>query len=128
MAKASVSYVCQECGGAHRKWTGRCDHCGAWNTLIEERVEAVSGPSRKAGGKRIDMQPLAQSDSVASPPRMQTGIAEFDRVAGGGLVRGSATLIGGDPGIGKSTLLLQLVCKLAASGHRTAYILSLIHI
>ena len=122
MAKASVSYVCQECGGAHRKWTGRCDHCGAWNTLIEERVEAVSGPSRKAGGKRIDMQPLTQSDSVAPPPRMQTRIAEFDRVAGGGLVRGSATLIGGDPGIGKSTLLLQLVCKLAASGYRTAYI------
>ena len=83
MAKASVSYVCQECGGAHRKWTGRCDHCGAWNTLVEERVEAVSGPSRKAGGKRIDMQPLTQSDSVAPPPRMQTGIAEFDRVAGG---------------------------------------------
>ena len=122
MAKASVSYVCQECGGAHRKWTGRCDHCGAWNTLVEERSEAVSGPSRKAGGKRIDMQPLAQSDSGAPPPRMQTGIAEFDRVAGGGLVRGSATLIGGDPGIGKSTLLLQLVCKLAASGYRTAYI------
>ena len=122
MAKPSVSYVCQECGGAHRKWTGRCDHCGAWNTLVEERVEAVSGPSQKAGGKRIDMQPLAQSDSVAPSPRMQTGIAEFDRVAGGGLVRGSATLIGGDPGIGKSTLLLQLVCKMAASGHRTAYI------
>lgn len=122
MAKPSLSYICQECGGAHRKWTGRCDHCGAWNTLVEERVEAVSGPGKKAAGRRIDMQPLAQPASTEPAPRMQTGIAEFDRVAGGGLVRGSATLIGGDPGIGKSTLLLQLVCRLAGSGHRTAYI------
>ena len=122
MAKPSLSYICQECGGAHRKWTGRCDHCGAWNTLVEERVEAVSGPGKKAAGRRIDMQPLAQPESTEPAPRMQTGIAEFDRVAGGGLVRGSATLIGGDPGIGKSTLLLQLVCRLAGSGHRTAYI------
>ncbi|MBL6672782.1 MAG: DNA repair protein RadA [Alphaproteobacteria bacterium] len=122
MAKPAVSYICQQCGGAHRKWTGRCDHCGAWNTLVEERVETPSGPGKRAKGRRIDMQPLAQSESVAPPPRMKTGLAEFDRVAGGGLVRGSATLIGGDPGIGKSTLLLQLVCRLAASGHRTAYI------
>ncbi|MEK9936446.1 MAG: ATPase domain-containing protein, partial [Rhodobiaceae bacterium] len=113
MAKGSVSYVCQQCGGAHRKWSGRCDHCGAWNTLVEERVETVSGPGRKATGRRVDMQPLAISPDITPPPRMQTGMAEFDRVAGGGLVKGSATLIGGDPGIGKSTLLLQLVCRLA---------------
>ena len=122
MAKTSVSYICQQCGGAHRKWSGRCDHCGAWNTLVEERVEAPSGPGRKASGRRVEMQPLATSGDVTPPPRMKTSMAEFDRVAGGGLVAGSATLIGGDPGIGKSTLLLQLVCRLAADGRRTAYI------
>ena len=122
MAKTSVSYVCQQCGGAHRKWSGRCDHCGAWNTLVEERVEAPSGPGKKASGRRVDMQPLATSADVTPPPRMKTGMAEFDRVAGGGRVAGSATLIGGDPGIGKSTLLLQLVCRLAADGRRMAYI------
>ena len=122
MAKSSVSYVCQQCGGAHRKWSGRCDHCGAWNTLVEERVEAPSGPGKKATGRRVDMQPLATSGDVTPPPRMKTGMAEFDRVAGGGLVAGSATLIGGDPGIGKSTLLLQLVCRLSADGRRTAYV------
>ncbi len=122
MAKTSISHVCQQCGGAHRKWSGRCDHCGAWNTLVEERVEAPSGPGKKATGRRVDMQPLATSGDVTPPPRMRTGMAEFDRVAGGGLVAGSATLIGGDPGIGKSTLLLQLVCRLSADGRRTAYV------
>ena len=122
MAKSSLSYVCQQCGGAHRKWSGRCDHCGAWNTLVEERVEAPSGPGKKATGRRVDMQPLATSADVMPPPRMQTGLAEFDRVAGGGLVKGSATLIGGDPGIGKSTLLLQLVCRLAGAGFSAAYV------
>ena len=122
MAKTSISHVCQQCGGAHRKWSGRCDHCGAWNTLVEERVEAPSGPGKKATGRRVDMQLLATSGDVTPPPRMKTGMAEFDRVAGGGLVAGSATLIGGDPGIGKSTLLLQLVCRLSADGRRTAYV------
>ena len=122
MAKTSISHVCQQCGGTHRKWSGRCDHCGAWNTLVEERVEAPSGPGKKATGRRVDMQPLATSGDVTPPPRMKTGMAEFDRVAGGGLVAGSATLIGGDPGIGKSTLLLQLVCRLSADGRRTAYV------
>ena len=122
MAKTSVNFICQECGGSHRKWSGRCDHCGAWNTIAEERNEQPAGPGKRATGKPIKMQPLAMDDSTAPPARMVTGIAEFDRVSGGGLVPGSATLIGGDPGIGKSTLLLQLVCKLAASNVRTAYI------
>lgn len=122
MAKTSVNFICQECGGSHRKWSGRCDHCGAWNTIAEERNEQPAGPGKRATGKPIKMQPLAMDDSTAPPARMVTGIAEFDRVSGGGLVPGSATLIGGDPGIGKSTLLLQLLCKLAASNVRTAYI------
>jgi DNA repair protein RadA/Sms len=94
----------------------------AWNTLVEERVEAPSGPGKRISGRRVDLQPLAQSDDAPPPPRMKTGLGEFDRVAGGGLVKGSATLIGGDPGIGKSTLLLQLVCRLADGGKRIAYI------
>ena len=122
MARTNVNFICQECGGSHRKWSGRCDHCGAWNTIAEERSEQPAGPGKRATGKPIKMQPLATDDSTAPPARMVTGIAEFDRVSGGGLVPGSATLIGGDPGIGKSTLLLQLVCRLAASNVRTAYI------
>jgi len=122
MARTNVNFICQECGGSHRKWSGRCDHCGAWNTIAEERSEQPAGPGKRATGKPIKMQPLATDDSTAPPARMVTGITEFDRVSGGGLVPGSATLIGGDPGIGKSTLLLQLVCKLAASNVRTAYI------
>ena len=117
-----VSFVCQECGGTHRKWSGRCDHCGAWNTIAEEREEAAAGPGKRATGRRIDMQPLAMNANTKPLQRMVTGIAEFDRVSGGGLVPGSASLIGGDPGIGKSTLLLQLVCQLATAGVRTAYI------
>ena len=93
MAKTSVSYICQQCGGAHRKWSGRCDHCGAWNTLVEERIETPSGPGKKVAGRRIDMQPLATSTDTPPPPRMKTGLGEFDRVSGGGLVKGSATLI-----------------------------------
>ena len=88
MAKPSVSYVCQQCGGAHRKWSGRCDHCGAWNTLVEERIETPSGPGKKVAGRRIDMQPLATSADTPPPPRMKTGLGEFDRVSGGGLVKG----------------------------------------
>jgi len=122
MAKANISYRCQECGGNHRKWSGRCDHCGAWNTIAEERTEIVAGPARQSKGTAIQMQALAADAKTTLPGRMVTGIAEFDRVSGGGLVPGSATLIGGDPGIGKSTLLLQLVCKLAESGVQTAYI------
>ena len=97
-------------------------------TIAERGTRSSRSASRhrpgrgKATGRRVDMQPLATSGDVTPPPRMKTGMAEFDRVAGGGLVAGSATLIGGDPGIGKSTLLLQLVCRLAADGRRTAYV------
>ena len=122
MTKTSVRFVCQECGGTHRKWSGRCDHCEAWNTIFEEREEAVTGPGKYAAGRRIDMLPLALDADIKPFQRMITGIAEFDRVSGGGLVPGSASLIGGDPGIGKSTLLLQLVCQLANAEVRTAYI------
>ncbi len=122
MARSAVTYICQQCGAGFPKWAGKCEDCGAWNTLIEERKEAPSGPGKRAMGRRITFEQL-QIDGRADPPlRMQSGISEFDRVSGGGLVPGSATLIGGDPGIGKSTLLLQLTCKLAMLGLKAAYI------
>ena len=117
MAKARATYVCQQCGGVHPKWSGQCDHCGAWNSLTEEVQEKTPGPRNK--GREIPMEGLKGSSKPL--PRISTGIPEFDRVLGGGLVPGSATLIGGDPGIGKSTLLLQAACRMAGPGAGVAY-------
>ena len=120
MAKSSTQFVCQSCGTSHRKWVGKCDGCGEWNTLVEEApVEAVP-----RGLGRGQARPLAFVDLDApneDAPRRVSGIGELDRVTGGGLVPGSAVLIGGDPGIGKSTLLLQAVCRLSTT-QRCAYI------
>src|SRR5262249_3548060 len=115
-------FVCQECGAAHPKWVGKCESCGAWNSLVEEVVQAAPpkglGPAT-GKARAIDFVGLAG----ASPPtpRQLSGIAEFDRVCGGGRVAGPALLVGGDPGIGKSTLLLQVVAALAR-GVRCAYV------
>jgi DNA repair protein RadA/Sms len=118
MARSATQFVCQSCGAVWPRWTGRCEACGAWNTLAEE--EKGAGPAAPAGrGRRLELSGL--DDPSPEAPRLPTGIAEFDRVAGGGLVPGSALLIGGDPGIGKSTLLLQVACRLAAT-HATAYV------
>ena len=121
MAKSATRYVCQSCGAAHPKWAGRCDACGEWNTLVEEAVEARPGPVGKAStGRRVTFVGL--QGSTAPPPRALTGIAELDRVLGGGLVPASAVLVGGDPGIGKSTLMLQAAATLARTGRRVMYI------
>jgi DNA repair protein RadA/Sms len=117
MAKAKTLFTCTECGGTNPKWEGKCPHCGAWNTL----VEGVAEPSGGAAAHRY--APLAASAPVRKlseikareEPRFSTGIEEFDRVLGGGMVAGAVILIGGDPGIGKSTLLLQAVAALSAS-------------
>ena len=121
MAKISNIFVCQSCGGVHAKWAGRCDSCGEWNTLVEE-VTAQKNPTKS--GKRKSRGPDFVDLGGTTPelPRMMTGIGEFDRVCGGGFVPGSALLVGGDPGIGKSTLLLQAVAKLADAGRKVAYI------
>lgn len=124
MAKAGSVFVCQECGATHSKWSGRCDACGAWNTIIEEASSAEAarpGGLGKGRGKKIEFVGLATPADHQKPPRLPTGMAEFDRVAGGGLVPGSAILVGGDPGIGKSTLLLQVTAALAGS-YRCVYI------
>lgn len=120
MARSATRFVCQSCGSVFPKWAGRCDGCGAWNSLVEEaEPERVPRGLGKQRGRTLDLVGLDQNSTP--PPRWQVGIAEFDRVCGGGLVPGSAILIGGDPGIGKSTLLLQIVGRLAAR-RRTAYV------
>ncbi len=122
MAK-SPSYSCQSCGAVHNKWSGRCDACGAWNT-IEEDVPLSTGPAAKtlgaARGKSVLLSDLATEE--APPPRTISGLEEFDRVLGGGLVPASAILVGGDPGIGKSTLLLQATASFARKGLKCLYI------
>jgi DNA repair protein RadA/Sms len=108
MAKPVTRFVCSSCGAVTQKWAGRCESCGEWNTISEE-APLSQGPSSKglgaAKGKRIGLSDLREAE--APPPRRSSGMAELDRVLGGGLVPASATLVGGDPGIGKSTLLLQ---------------------
>ena len=107
MARAQTRYVCQECGIEHRKWAGRCEECGAWNAIVEEvSARRAGGGARAASrGKALALEGL--KGRTAAPARRLTGIGEFDRVLGGGLVPGSAVLVAGDPGIGKSTLMLQ---------------------
>ncbi len=123
MAKSSRQYHCQSCGAVTSKWSGKCESCNEWNTITEEIVEssAPKGLGNKRKGNSINFVPLKDNTSEKKP-RHVTGLAEFDRVTGGGLVNGSALLIGGDPGIGKSTLLLQVVCKLALSGKKCLYV------
>ena len=122
LARALQQFVCQACGAVSGKWSGRCANCGEWNTIAEEAAEPrAAGGLGQGKGRRIAFRSLASADQAVEP-RTATGIAEFDRVAGGGLVPGSAILVGGDPGIGKSTILLQAVTALAARGVRCAYI------
>ena len=123
MAKAKSSFVCQACGAVHSRWQGRCEACGEWNSIVEELVDSGVGAGPKsaiAGGRPIELLPLAGETETAA--RIVTGIAELDRVTGGGFVMGSAVLVGGDPGIGKSTLLLQAAAALAEQGKRVVYI------
>ena len=120
MLKARSSFVCQDCGTAYPKWSGRCDSCGAWNVLVEEQIPAsVPKGLGSKKGRKFPFVGLRGNEKQA--PRRVSGIAEFDHVTGGGLVAGSATLVGGDPGIGKSTLLLQVAAALSAN-FKCAYI------
>ena len=134
MAKTKTVYRCTDCGADYSKWQGRCDTCGGWNTLVEEaaapRVPAKgAGSARRLGGSAT----LGEGGSVAAAPRLrdvsgsererwQTGLDEFDFVLGGGIVPGSMVLVGGEPGIGKSTLLLQIAARLQQTGRSTLYV------
>ena len=122
MAKPKRRYVCQACGSVSTRWQGQCPDCGEWNTLSEDAPETVFSAKHhlSAGGRSISFEPL---DAPAAPlQRRTTGLAEFDRALGGGLVPGSAILMGGDPGIGKSTLLLQAAARVARGGGEVVYI------
>ncbi|MDR7421144.1 MAG: DNA repair protein RadA [Armatimonadota bacterium] len=119
MERTRTRYVCQACGHESTKWMGRCPSCGEWNTLVEE----PQTPPGRAARRAAPAEPVSVAD-VATPPerRIATGIGELDRVLGGGVVVGSAVLVGGDPGIGKSTLLLQLADRLARADGRVLYV------
>ena len=122
MAKPPARFLCAACGAVTPKWAGRCETCGAWNTIAEEPA-ASAGPGLqkpKTNARKLAFVDLA--GTAAPPPRTPVGIAELDRVLGGGLVPSSAVLLGGDPGIGKSTLLLQAAASLATAGHRVLYV------
>lgn len=125
MAKKNSTYVCQNCGAIWTRWQGKCDACGEWNTIVEENVQndGYSKLNSKREARQIEFVPLKGLAQTYS--RLKTGIAEIDRVTGGGLVPGSVILVAGDPGIGKSTLLLQVCAGLAAqNGENSCYYIS----
>jgi DNA repair protein RadA/Sms len=123
MARREPTFICQNCGATYGRWQGKCDACGEWNTIAEEGA-ALARPSMPGRaprkGRKFALEPLTGETHDA--PRLASGLAEFDRVTGGGFVRGSVLLLGGDPGIGKSTLLLEVAAALARAGHRAVYI------
>lgn len=119
---AKISYTCSNCGETHNKWAGQCDGCGSWNTLAGQ-APLSAGPGKTLGKKRgnaIKLIDLATEETA--PSRTKAGVAELDRVLGGGLVQASAVLVGGDPGIGKSTLLLQAAARFARNGLKVIYV------
>lgn len=127
MAKSSSTFTCSACGASSTKWSGRCEGCGDWNTISEDAGLSASGPTGKASkslgshrGSAIELTDLSTHE--APPPRTKSNIDELDRVLGGGLVPSSAVLVGGDPGIGKSTLLLQAAAQFARAGLKTIYV------
>lgn len=120
MARTRSTFRCTECGGAAPRWAGRCPACAAWNTLVEE-LDVVAGGGGVATRPADAPRPIAEVDPLAAAPR-PTGVGELDRVLGGGLVPGSVTLVGGEPGVGKSTLLLQVLAAVARGGHRALYV------
>ncbi len=121
MAKEKSTYVCQNCGATTMRWAGRCADCGEWNTIVEERLPSEGKHSRPRFGAVAEPKPITEGGSQ-TPPRLATGMAECDRVLGGGIVPGSLTLIGGDPGIGKSTLMLQVCHHVARRNGPVLYI------
>jgi DNA repair protein RadA/Sms len=121
MVRQKTVFVCQECGYKAPKWLGRCPDCGSWNSFAEEVAEARD---HKKGNRKsfLDMPQKIDSISMQKEPRYKTGLREFDRVLGGGIVPGSLVLIGGDPGIGKSTLILQVAQSVSRKELKTLYI------
>ena len=122
MAKSKSVYICSECGQEYPKWSGRCNACGAWNTLEETLIQPKShGLAKSTGGGRLPLSSI-NNLSFSDETRYKTGMSELDRVLGGGLVKGSLVLLGGDPGIGKSTLLLQMCRNLSLKKQHILYV------
>jgi len=122
MAKEKISYVCSACNGVFSKWAGQCDGCGVWDTLVEQQpLSVAAGRFQGYSGSLAQVQTMAEvgKDELV---RFSTGMGELDRVLGGGLVPGSVTLVGGEPGIGKSTLLLSMAGRLSDDGVRVLYV------
>ncbi|MCJ7811861.1 AAA family ATPase, partial [bacterium] len=121
MKRDRSKYVCQSCGYESLKWLGKCSECGSWNSFIEESIG--SGKEKRKKSVMIKNRPVPITEvSEAHEKRLMTGIEEFDRVRGGGIVMGSVNLLGGAPGVGKSTLLLQIGAELAQQGKKVLYI------
>jgi DNA repair protein RadA/Sms len=124
MTKSRSRFVCQACGAVSSKWSGKCEACNAWNTIVEEAAGSgiASAPASRTlkKGRAVALENL--QGITETPPRLSSSLPELDRVTGGGFVQGSAVLIGGDPGIGKSTLLIQAAAMIAKAGHRVIYI------
>jgi DNA repair protein RadA/Sms len=127
MARRELTFICQNCGAAYGRWQGKCEACGEWNTIAEEGA-ALAPPAMPGRaprkGRKFALEPLTNETTGGKhdAPRLASGLLEFDRVTGGGFVRGSVLLLGGDPCIGKSTLLLEVAAALARAGHRAVYI------
>src|SRR5215210_4738633 len=127
MAKQPATiFVCQNCGNQSRKWVGQCPDCGEWNTMVEERFRATAQAAAASGGfgaRFSQAAPVAFSEIESQDDsRFPSGIDEFDRVLGGGIVAGSLVLIGGAPGIGKSTIVIQIADKLSLKGAKVLYV------
>jgi len=125
MSKRGSSFICQSCGAVYNRWQGKCEACNGWNTLVEEASAIAAAPVASGGArlKRGRVFPLeGLTGEAMDAPRLPSGIAELDRVTGGGFVKGSVILIGGEPGIGKSTLLIQAAAAIARKGARVVYI------
>lgn len=123
MAKTRTQFVCQNCGTVYSQWAGKCDACGEWNTIVEEETSGgIGGGPAKSSRKGRVVALTSLSGAIEDAPRIKSGIAELDRVTGGGFVRGSALLVGGDPGIGKSTLLTQAAAALSRQGYHVIYV------
>src|SRR5437763_5025054 len=116
-------FICQSCGYQSRKWLGKCPECGEWNSLVEERVVTTKKGGTRNGFRLQEAKAVAYTEIESQDDvRVSSGVTEFDRVLGGGIVPGTLVLIGGDPGIGKSTLLLQVADKLSAAGSLVLYV------